>query len=161
MIQKSLIIATLVSLATLPAHASIASAAEVAVAQTQLQGTITEIVGKYDVRVKTARGNIADVTLRQGTIINPSGMTLRPGVRVTVLGSGNADSFAAAQIDTPFHIENSPIAQFGAYPGGTYGPFGSGLGDAGVFNANSKTVIVPNTTNKTTAASPSNINQTH
>jgi hypothetical protein len=159
MVYKNYIAAALIGLASVSAVPSKASAADVAIAQNHVQGTIVEIVGKYDVRVKTARGDIADVTLRPGTIINPTGMTLRPGIAVTVLGSANANSFAATRIDTPFHAEASPVAHFGSYPGGTYGPFG--IGDAGVFNSNAITVFVPNTPSKTTAASSSNESQTH
>ena len=161
MIQKNIIAGALIGFATSIAFTSTAFADDVALTQNQVQGTIAQIVGKYDIRVKTTRGDLQDVTLQRGTIINPTGMTLRPGIRVIVRGTATANSIAAKQIDTPFHREASPVAEVGAYPGGTFGPYGFGLGDAGFFNTKSQTVIVPDTANKTTAASLTNESQTH
>ena len=161
MIQKHIIAAALVGFATSVALTGTAFADDVALTQNQVQGTITQIVGKDDIRVKTTRGDLQDVTLRRGTVINPTGMMLRPGIGVIVRGTTTANSIVATRIDTPFHREASPVAEVGAYPGGTFGPYGFGLGDAGVFNAKTQATFVPDAPSQTTAASSSNGSQSH
>ena len=68
-----------------------------------IHGMIASINGAYDVSVRDDRGFVDNVTLHQGTIINPTGLTLAPGQKVTILGRANGQTFSANQIDTPYH----------------------------------------------------------
>lgn len=92
--------------------------------ESQLHGRITAFNGRYDVHVQTRSGEIDDVTLHQGTIINPTGLTLRPGMRVTILGNRDGGSFDANEIDTPYHVALAPIPAYGplAYEPGYFDP---------------------------------------
>ncbi len=81
--------------------------------QSQLKGTVTAFDGKYGLHVQTPNGDIDAVALHRGTIINPTGLTLRPGMKVTVLGNETQGTFAANEIDTPYHVR---YAQAYAYP---------------------------------------------
>ncbi len=42
--------------------------------------------------------------LHQGTIINPTGLTLEPGMNVTIDGYADGSNFDAMEIDTPVPI---------------------------------------------------------
>ncbi|HVA37319.1 MAG TPA: hypothetical protein VNJ51_06875 [Candidatus Dormibacteraeota bacterium] len=71
--------------------------------ETTLRGTITAIAGKYDIHVEGKYGHIHDIRLHQGTIINPTGLTLHAGMPVTILGTRQYGVFQANEIDTPYH----------------------------------------------------------
>jgi hypothetical protein len=90
----------------------------------QIRGSIVAITGKYAIQVRDDRGFIDNVTLHQGTIINPTGLTLATGMPVTISGKNAGVSFAAEQIDAPYAIALS--AQ--PYPLGFSFGFGSGWG---------------------------------
>jgi hypothetical protein len=96
-----------------------------ATAQTDetIRGTIRSINGQYNISVRDERGFIDNVSLHQGTIINPTGLTLAPGQRVTILGHADGRTFAANEIDTPY-LAAVPVP---VYPYGFYGyPYGYG-----------------------------------
>ncbi len=82
-----------------------------------IKGTIVAVNGKYNLSVRDERGYIDNVTLRDGTIINPRGLTLAPGQSVTIAGTNAGSTFVADQIDTPYHSYGSA---WDAYP---YGPY--------------------------------------
>ena len=88
----------------------------------RIEGTVTSFDGKYSLQVHDDRGYIDNVELHQGTIINPTGLTLAPGMRVTIYGTPRGHVFAANEIDTPYHYA----------PGYVWGPppfyWGAGLG---------------------------------
>lgn len=99
----------------------------------QMHGRITALKSKYDIHVENRKGEIDDVTLHPGTIINPTGLSLRPGMRVTILGNPSGQSFRADEIDTPYHIDDyAPAGPYwgGPFLGGAYfgSPFGPGFG---------------------------------
>ena len=52
--------------------------------------------------VRDVRGYVDNVTLHQGTIINPTGLTLAPGMVVSILGYNAGPFFAANEVDTPY-----------------------------------------------------------
>ena len=83
----------------------------------QIKGTIASILGKYQIQVRDRRGYLDSVTLHDGTIINPTGITLQPGFRVTIYGRPSGDTFAADEIDTPYHYVQQQVS----YP--VYEPF--------------------------------------
>ena len=75
-----------------------------------ISGRIAAFDGKYRVQLHDDRGFIDTVQLHQGTVINPTGLTLQPGMRVTILGYNRGRAFAANEIDTPYQ-------QYGLAPG--------------------------------------------
>ncbi len=68
-----------------------------------IKGTISSFNGATTMYVRDVKGYIDDVTLHRGTIINPTGIRLEPGFRVTVTGHPNGKTFVANEIDTPYH----------------------------------------------------------
>ncbi|HTU83552.1 MAG TPA: hypothetical protein VMF61_15595 [Candidatus Acidoferrales bacterium] len=91
-----------------------------------LRGRISSIPGKYTIEVRTRNGALHRVQLHQGTIINPTGITLQPGFPVTIYGQRQGDAFAANEIDTPYHYAPAPAGYY--YPYGGPGTFGFGFG---------------------------------
>ena len=55
----------------------------------QIQGTVASINGTWNISVADTSGYTDSVQLQQGTIINPTGLTLEPGMNVTVDGYSN------------------------------------------------------------------------
>jgi hypothetical protein len=94
----------------------------------RIQGTIRSIDGKYAISVRDRRGFVDNVQLHDGTIINPTGLRLAPGQRVTIFGRADGNVFAANEIDTPYQtvlVPAYPYYPYGYYP---YGPrYGFGL----------------------------------
>jgi hypothetical protein len=68
----------------------------------RIQGTISGFNGAYTVYVRDDRGYVDNVTLRNGTVINPTGLRLVEGQRVTIYGFAQGNTFVANQIDTPY-----------------------------------------------------------
>jgi hypothetical protein len=96
--------------------------------QESIKGTIQSRSGPYTLYVRARNGDLDHVEMHQGTIINPTGLTLEAGMHVTVYGHGAGPVFDANEIDTPYHY-TPPIYY---YPGGPwYGwphPWGWGWG---------------------------------
>jgi hypothetical protein len=89
-----------------------------------IRGTIASVNGKYNISVRDERGFIDNVTLHDGTIINPRGLTLAPGQSVTIDGTANGPTLIANEIDTPY-----AYYAYAGYPYGYPGPvFGVGFG---------------------------------
>ncbi len=73
------------------------------------------------------KGYVDTVPLHQGTIINPTGLTLQPGMDVSVLGYNAGSYFAANEVDTPYTYYGGAPYYLGQ-PWNYYGPsFGIGL----------------------------------
>ena len=81
-----------------------------------IKGTIASIDGKYTISVRDDRGFIDNVTLHDGTIINPTGLRLAPGQSVTIAGNPAGHTFDADEIDTPYVIYGAPYAYYPYYP---------------------------------------------
>jgi hypothetical protein len=100
-----------------------------------VKGRIASIDGKYDVTVRDDRGYLDRIRLHDGTIINPTGLTLAPGMSVTILGYNSGNRFDANEIDTPYVAYEPlyyPVPYWGPYWG--WGPaysFGLGFGGPG------------------------------
>lgn len=106
-----------------------------ATGEESIKGTISSVSGKYKILVHDDRGFIDDVTLHDGTIINPTGLTLGPGQSVTILGHNAGSSFSANEIDTPYETRSSvtyayPYLLDEAYQGV---PYGYGYGYPGPY----------------------------
>jgi hypothetical protein len=67
-----------------------------------IHGRIQSFDGKYHVNVLDDRGFTDSVDLHQGTVINPTGLSLQPGMAVTIMGYNHGRTFAANEIDTPY-----------------------------------------------------------
>jgi len=105
----------------------------------QIQGSITAINGTWNITVADANGYSDSVELHQGTIINPTGLTLEPGMNVTVEGYPDGPNFDAMEIDTPYQYAGpAPVAVYYG-PGSWYPGYASGWGPSFslVFDAGS------------------------
>jgi hypothetical protein len=69
-----------------------------------IKGTVSGFDGKYTLFVRDVKGYIDRVQLHDGTIINPTGIKLASGYKVTITGRTQGGSFAADEIDTPYHM---------------------------------------------------------
>ena len=68
-----------------------------------VHGVVTSIHGKYRLVVRNDRADGESVTLHRGTIINPTGLQLEPGMQVTIAGHLDGGTFDADEIDAPAH----------------------------------------------------------
>lgn len=64
-----------------------------------VRGVVANYDGKYVLQVRDRAGYLDNVRLHQGTIINPTGLPLRNGMRVIVYGYNAGSTFAANEID--------------------------------------------------------------
>jgi hypothetical protein len=98
----------------------------------QIHGRVATFDGGYNVGVRDENGYTDNVVMHDGTIINPTGLTLAPGMVVSILGYNAGSYFAADEIDTPYNFDDG-VAYYGGEPWYDYGPdislgffFGSG-----------------------------------
>src|SRR5579872_573500 len=92
----------------------------------EIQGTVQSINSTFNITVLDSNGNLDNVELHQGTVINPTGLTLAPGMNVTVDGYDDGGQFDANVIQTPYQYSGpAPVpVYYGAgwwYPGFAYG----------------------------------------
>ncbi|HYZ15289.1 MAG TPA: hypothetical protein VE591_02765 [Candidatus Acidoferrum sp.] len=125
---SGLIVAALAAPFAAPLAAQAAEVPTYATASSEqtVHGQISSINGKYSLTVRDNRGFLDNVSLHQGTIINPTGLQLEPGMRVTVVGYADGATFAANEIDTPVQYV---AVQYPYYYGYPYWGFGFGFGD--------------------------------
>jgi hypothetical protein len=107
-----------------------------------IKGRVLSFDGGYSLQVADERGYTDNVRLHKGTIINPTGLTLAPGMSVTIHGVNGGSAFVADEIDTPYTSFNAmpvypyyPYPVYPVYPGYPYGygyeprlSFGIGFG---------------------------------
>ncbi len=91
-----------------------------------IQGRINRFDGKYHLEVRDVRGFVDSVDMHQGTVINPTGLALQPGMSVTIMGYNRGRTFAANEIDTPY-------ATYGFVPAGYPYPVSVGIGFGPVY----------------------------
>src|SRR5471032_1643605 len=97
-------------------------------ANQQIQGTVAAINGAWNLTVHDANGYADSVELHQGTIINPTGLTLEPGMNVTIDGYADGPNFDATEIDTPYQYNGpAPVAVYYG-PGSWYPGYAQGWG---------------------------------
>ena len=87
----------------------------------RIQGRIADFDGHYSLEVRDERGFIDRVQIHDGTIINPTGITLTPGMVVSIIGENDGDYFSGDEIDTPYtyyggvpYYEGHPWNYYGA-----------------------------------------------
>jgi hypothetical protein len=73
-----------------------------------VSGRVTWFDGRFDLQVRDDRGFIDNVQLRQGTVINPTGLTLRTGMPVQIRGRNRGFVLGAEQIDSPGRSQSAP-----------------------------------------------------
>lgn len=106
--------------------------------QQNVKGTISGFNGQYTVFVQDEKGYTDNVQLHDGTVINPTGIRLQEGMKVTIYGYANGSVFQAYRIDTQYPANygygggypNGGYGGYGGYPYGGYGgyPYGGGYG---------------------------------
>ncbi|HTZ53776.1 MAG TPA: hypothetical protein VMB20_01840 [Candidatus Acidoferrum sp.] len=87
----------------------------------QIQGRISSFDGAYSLTVQDSRGFVDNVELHDGTIINPTGLTLAPGMVVSILGYNAGSYFAANEVDTPYTYYGG-VPYYAGHPWNYYGP---------------------------------------
>jgi hypothetical protein len=90
----------------------------------QIRGRIVAFNGSYNLTIRDDQGYIDHVQLHEGTIINPTGLTLAPGMVVSILGYNAGPYFAANEIDTPYTMYGAVPYYLGhpwRYYGSSYG----------------------------------------
>jgi hypothetical protein len=91
-----------------------------------IHGRIASVDGAFNISVFDDRGFIDNVELHDGTIINPTGLALSPGMSVTIAGFNAGAVFDANEIDTPYSYSGplpAPVFYGDGYwcPGFAYG----------------------------------------
>jgi hypothetical protein len=77
-----------------------------------VHGRIVSFDGHYALTVRDDRGYDDRITLHDGTVINPTGLRLAPGMSVTVVGEPRGSALLAYEIDTRYHEDSG----YQAYP---------------------------------------------
>lgn len=95
-----------------------------AVHQESIVGTVRSFDGGYTLYVRDEHGYLDRVQLHQGTIINPTGLTLEGGMHVTIYGHAAGEVFLADEIDTPYRYGPYYGYPYYGYP---YPAWGFGL----------------------------------
>jgi hypothetical protein len=99
----------------------------------QIHGRVISFDGGYALQVRDDQGYIDNVQLHQGTVINPTGLTLASGMVVSINGFNQGSFFSANEIDTPYTFYGA-VPYYGGYPWYHYGPdisFGFFFGNTG------------------------------
>jgi hypothetical protein len=118
------IIAALFLAAPLAANAQIAPSYAAGPAEdgdANIHGRILSFDGAYSLQVRDEKGYVDNVQLHQGTIINPTGLTLAPGMVVSIMGYNAGDYFAANEVDTPYTFY-AGFPYYAGHPWNYYGP---------------------------------------
>lgn len=103
-----------------------------------IHGRILSFDGAYNLQVRDEKGYVDNVELHQGTIINPTGLTLAPGMIVSIMGYNAGPYFAANEIDTPYQFY-SGVPYYLGHPWYYYGPtvsLGFFFGNPGWWHGN-------------------------
>lgn len=66
-----------------------------------IHGQINSIDGKYGLTVREDGVGLEGVTMHRGTVIDPVGLQLKPGMRITIAGHIDGRTFDANEIDAP------------------------------------------------------------
>lgn len=97
-----------------------------------IKGRVLSFDGAYSLQVADERGYTDNVQLRKGTIINPTGITLAPGMSVTIHGVNGGSALIASEIDTPYTrydaVPGNPYYPYPVYPAYPVFPYGYGFG---------------------------------
>jgi hypothetical protein len=81
-----------------------------------IRGRISSFDGHYQLMLKDERGFVDRVALREGTIIQPTGLRLSRGMSVTIRGHNDGASFTAFEIDVPNNSASAYGPGYAPYP---------------------------------------------
>jgi hypothetical protein len=99
-----------------------------------IHGRIAAVNDPFNISVQDDRGFIDAVSLHQGTIINPTGLSLAAGMSVTIQGTNAGQVFNANEIDTPYAYSGPYPEPVYLGPGYWYPGFAYGYGPSfGIF----------------------------
>lgn len=99
-----------------------------------IHGRIAAVNDPFNISVQDDRGFIDAVSLHQGTIINPTGLSLAAGMSVTIQGTNAGQVFEANEIDTPYAYSGPYPEPVYLGPGYWYPGFAYGYGPSfGIF----------------------------
>jgi hypothetical protein len=124
--------------AQVPSYAQAGNASD----EETIHGRIAAVSGQFDLAVRDDRGFVDSVQLHPGTIINPTGLALAPGMSVTILGYNRGKVFSANEIDAPYTssygypADYAPVYAYGAddpYWDWNIGPVYGGWGYGGWY----------------------------
>jgi hypothetical protein len=105
-----------------------------------IHGTIVSITGKYTLALGDDRGYTDSVTMHDGTVITPNGISLETGQVVTITGHTDGKTFDADEIDTdgsePYDAGPAAAYYSGSYAAGIYPPYVVPLGNGGYYYGN-------------------------
>jgi hypothetical protein len=87
----------------------------------QIRGRVASFDGGYNLTVRDERGFLDNVLLHPGTIINPTGLRLEPGMIVSIVGYDSGAFFGANEVDTPYTFYAGAPYCYG-HPWYYYGP---------------------------------------
>jgi hypothetical protein len=101
----------------MPSYASPATAGPAAPSdQETIHGNIASVDAADSLQVNDDRGFVDSVQLQAGTVINPGGAQLQPGMTVTIAGVARGSVFAANRIDIADAMSGPPPQQAGMAP---------------------------------------------
>lgn len=63
-----------------------------------INGVISAVDGKYGLTLRAGQGLEDSVALHRGTVINPTGLQLEPGMKVAIAGRADGKTFEADKI---------------------------------------------------------------
>jgi hypothetical protein len=87
---------------TAPAAAQTAPTFATPLGNERLDGVVVRFAqGTYELGLRDDNGFVDNVRLHDKTIIFPIGLTLRPGMRVRIVGFNQGNAFTANEIDGP------------------------------------------------------------
>ena len=130
----ALLTLTTLSVASAQTPAQVPPGNAPAVSDQTIKGRIVAIKDPFHIVVRDDKGAVENVTLHRGTIINPTGLTLAAGMRVSIMGYAADNAFAANEIDTPYTYRGPlPLPMYYG-PGWWYPGFGYGFGPAFGFS---------------------------
>ena len=95
-----------------------------------ITGRINSVEGTFLITLLDDRGFVDSVQLHQGTIINPTGLALEPGMSVTIIGYNAGPAFDANEIDAQYSYAGPYPEPVYYGPGSWYPGFGYGYGPA-------------------------------
>jgi opacity protein-like surface antigen len=141
--MRSKLLAALAALTFLAPIAASAQAAPsyaqpAAAPEEQIRGRIASFDGGYSLTVNDDRGFVDTVQLHDGTIILPTGLTLAPGMVVSILGYNAGNFFAANEVDTPYTLAYG-TPYYSGHPWTYWGPsisLGFFFGNTGWWHGN-------------------------
>ncbi len=89
-----------------------------------IKGVVNGFDGQWVLYMRDEKGYNDHISLRQGTIINPTGIRLIEGMSVAVFGHADGSTYQADRID----VVQSPYSPYYGYGGNPYGYGGSPYG---------------------------------